>query len=583
MADRTHGNSRDPAKSVTPIGKVVRRLRKIIGASIIFSFAVNLIILISPLYMMQIYNRVLPSRSESTLIMLTALVFFALAALAVLEAVRSLVFVRIGGAVERDLNEIVIDSSFQNMLHNYSTSYDHALRDFDTIRTFVWSHMPSNLLDMLWVPLFVACVFLLHPLLGLIALGGAVSLVTFGVVHNMVTRRSLHEAGRLSRGLSGVVERSLRHGQTLQAMGMLEHFKRRWIRERGQLIRLQALAADRTGIFSGVTKSMRIMLQTVLLAAGAMLAINDEVSAGVIVAASMLMSRALAPVEATIGGWRQCLAAHGAFGRLNHLLASSPAPPPRMRLPAPRGGLQLDDVVVWPSGCAEPTLHRVSFSLQPGEVLGVVGNSGSGKSTLARVAIGAWRPHSGKVRLDGAEIDSYGREDLGPYLGYLPQEVELFEGTVAENIARFGDIDAIDVVEAARRAGVHEMILGLPDGYETQLGPHGCVLSGGQRQRIGLARALYGSPVLVVLDEPNAHLDSAGEDALIRSVETLKGLGSTVILMSHRPNVLRDVDHLLMLKAGAPALMRSRADLKLDLAGERAAAKTSPLRWAEAR
>jgi ABC-type protease/lipase transport system fused ATPase/permease subunit len=250
-----------------------------------------------------------------------------------------------------------------------------------------------------------------------------------------------------------------------------------------------------------------------------------------------------------------------------------------MRLPTPRGALQLEDVVVWPPGCSEPTLRNVSFALAPGEVLGVVGSSGSGKSTLARVAIGAWRPHSGKVRLDGAEIESYGRDEIGPYLGYLPQEVELFEGTVAENIARFGDLDAVSVVEAARRSGVHEMILGLPDGYETQLGPQGCVLSGGQRQRIGLARALYRSPVLVVLDEPNANLDSAGEDALIGAVQTLKGLGSTVILVSHRPKVLRDVDHLLLLKGGVPALMRSRSDLQRDISSS----QKTPLRWAEAR
>ena len=579
MADRSETAARDSAESGTPIGNVLRRLKRIFVVSVLFSLAVNLMILVSPLYMMQIYNRVLPSRSESTLIMLTALVLFALAALATLEAVRALVFVRIGGAVERDLNEIVIDSSFSNMLHHYGTSYDHALRDFDTIRQFVWSAMPANLLDMLWVPLFVLCVFLLHPLLGLIALGGAAGLAIFGVLHNLATRSQLQEAGRLSRGLSSVIERSLRHGQTLQAMGMLEHFKRRWIRERGRLIRLQATAADRSGIFAGVTKSMRILLQTMLLAFGAMLAINDEVSAGVIVAASMLMSRALAPVEATIGGWRQCLAAHGAFARLNRLLASAPAPPRRMRLPAPRGALQLEDVVVWPPGCSEPTLRKVSFALAPGEVLGVVGSSGSGKSTLARVAIGAWRPYSGKVRLDGAEIESYGRDELGPYLGYLPQEVELFEGTVAENIARFGDLDAVCVVEAARRSGVHEMILSLPDGYETQLGPHGCVLSGGQRQRIGLARAHYRSPVLVVLDEPNANLDSAGEDALIGAVQTLKSLGSTVILVSHRTKVLRDVDHLLLLKGGEPALMKSRSDLQRDLSS----AQQAPLRWAEAR
>jgi PrtD family type I secretion system ABC transporter len=578
MAHR-NTNARDPAKSKTPIGKVLRRLKKIIIVSIVFSLAVNLMILVSPLYMMQIYNRVLPSRSESTLIMLTALVFFALAALATLEAVRSLVFVRIGGAVERDLNEIVIDSSFSNMLHNYSTTYDHALRDFDTLRNFVWSPIPGHLLDILWTPLFVLCVFILHPVLGLIALGGAAGLVVLGVLHNTVTRAQLQEAGRLGRGLSSVVERSLRHGQTLQAMGMLEHFKRRWIRERGQLIRLQAVAADRSGIFGGVTKSVRILLQTSLLAVGALLAINDEVSAGVIVAASMLMSRGLAPVEATIGGWRQCLSAHGAFVRLNQLLAASPEPPRRRRLPAPRGALQLEDVVVWPSGSSEPTLRKVSFALAPGEALGVVGSSGSGKSTLARVAVGAWRPYSGSVRLDGADIESYGRHELGPFLGYLPQEVELFEGTVAENIARFGELDAVSVVEAARRTGVHEMILGLPDGYETQLGPQGCVLSGGQRQRIGLARALYRSPVLVVLDEPNANLDSAGESALIDAVQTLKSLGSTVILVSHRPNVLRDVDHLLLLKAGAPALMKSRNDLKLEVSS----ARKAPLRWAEAR
>ncbi len=579
MPARSAPDAPEPAASGTPIGKVLRRLKRTFVVSVLFSLAVNLMILVSPLYMMQIYNRVLPSRSESTLIMLTLLVVFALAALATLEAVRALVFVRIGGTVERDLNELVIDSSFSNMLDQYSTTYDHALRDFDTIRQFVWSAMPANLLDMLWVPLFVLCVFLLHPLLGLIALGGAVGLAIFGVLHNMATRAQLQEAGSLNRGLSSVIERSLRHSQTLQAMGMLEHFKRRWIRERGRLIRLQATAADRTGIFAGVTKSVRILLQTVLLAFGAMLAINDAVSAGVIVAASMLMSRALAPVEATIGGWRQCLAAHGAFVRLNRLLTSTPAPPRRMRLPTPRGALQLEDVVVWPSGRSEPTLSHVSFALAPGEVLGVVGSSGSGKSTLARVAIGAWRPHSGKVRLDGAEIENYGRDELGPYLGYLPQEVELFEGTVAENIARFGELDAVSVVEAARRSGVHEMILGLPDGYETQLGPGGCVLSGGQRQRIGLARAIYRTPVLVVLDEPNANLDAAGEDALLGAVQALKDLGSTVILVSHRPKVLRDVDHLLMLKGGVPALMKSRTDLTRDLTS----AAAEPVRWATAR
>src|ERR671919_1890988 len=257
MADRSIRVEESDQRK-TPIYGLLYRMRKIIVVSVVFSLAVNLMILVSPLYMMQIYNRVLPSRSESTLIMLTALVVFALAALATLEAVRSLVFVRIGGAFERALNEVVIDSSFSNMLHKYSTSYDHALRDFDRLRSFVWSAMPGHLFDILWVPLFVVCIFLLHPMLGLIALGGATGLVIVGVLHNVVTRSPLHEAGQLSRGLNSVVERSLRNAQTLQAMGMLENFKRRWVNERGQLIRLQAAAADRTGIFTGITKSVRI-------------------------------------------------------------------------------------------------------------------------------------------------------------------------------------------------------------------------------------------------------------------------------------------------------------------------------------
>jgi ATP-binding cassette, subfamily C, type I secretion system permease/ATPase len=543
------------APAVSMLASSTRSAKRMLFAHVFFGFFINLALFISPLYTMQIYNRVLPSRSVSTLVMLTFLVCFALAALAALEATRTQILVRLGGKLEHELNERVIDAAFCASLR--SGEGHEALRDFDTIRSFLWSAVPAALLDLIWAPLFVLVMFVFHPLLGVVALGGSSVLLALAVVHDLATRRKLEDAGVQATQAVSFMERSLRNAETLEAMGMRASLQRYWLRQRNETIRLQAKVADRTGLFGGLTKSVRFLLQAVLLGSGAVLVIDNQITAGAIVAASMLMSRALAPLEMTIGAWRQCVAARTAYARLNKLLEKSPLRPRRISLPAPKGALELHDVVAWLEGAPAPTLRRVSFKLAPGEVLAVIGSSGSGKSTLARILVGAAAPYAGKVRLDNADINMWNKEELGSHLGYLSQNVELFDGTVAQNIARFGELESEKIVDAAQRAGVHEMILSLPQSYETRIGPGARALSGGQRQRVALARALYGNPVLVVLDEPNASLDSEGEQALADAILRMKRSDTTVVLISHRTRILRQADHILMLKHGTAVFVEA--------------------------
>lgn len=500
--------------------------------------------------MMQIYDRVLVSGSAATLLVLTGIVAFLLAVMGGLDVLRARLLVRAGGKLEERLGERVLDAAFKRSLASGGLAETKSLRDLETLRRFLAGNGMVGFLDAPWTPIFFLVVYLLHPLIGLVGLSGALLLVALTAVNEWLTRAPLEEANAKANRAQAFLDGSLRNVEVLQAMGMLPAFRRLWLGQRQAVISLQSSASDFAGGFLGASKTVRLLLQAAVLGTGAWLAINQQITAGTIIAGSILVARALAPIEQLIGGWKQFVAARQAHNDLRELLESLPDRPQRMKLPTPRGNLQIERLVVVPPGGKEPAIRDMNLTLPAGKALGIVGPSGAGKSSLARTIVGAWEPTKGIVRLDGAEVHSWDAAELGPHIGYLPQDVELFEGTVADNIARFGELKSEKIVEAARAADVHDMILRLPQGYNTPVGLAGARLSAGQRQRVGLARALYGHPRLVVLDEPNSNLDEAGDQALAQAIETLKSKGATVILISHRPGALRTVDYILSLNAG---------------------------------
>lgn len=515
-----------------------------------FSIAINLLMLVSPLYMMQVYDRVLTSRSLPTLVALTGLALALLAVMAALEFVRSRIMVRISAWLDAALNRPMFEAAFRDRVAGASGSAAQPLRDLDSVRTFLTGPALLAVLDAPWTPLFILVIFLLHPLLGFVATGGALLLFALALVTELATRDSLTKATRASHAADGFAEASLRNTEAVHAMGMLPGLFDRWTGFREAAVEQQQAASERAGAISSLTKFVRPALQVGMLAAGAYLAVQQIITPGAMIASSIILGRALAPVEAAIGSWRSLVLGRAAYRRLSATLRRHPVLPPSLELPPPKGRLAVEALHAAAPGQTKPILRAVTFSLEAGEMLGVIGPSGAGKSSLARVLGGAWLPLAGNVRLDGADLVRWPREAVGPYIGYLPQDVELFDGSVGDNIARFGALDAGKVVAAAQAAGAHDMILRLPAGYDTSLGEAGQLLSGGQRQRIGLARALYGDPRLLVLDEPNANLDAEGEEALVAALAVLKANGRTVIVIAHRPSLLANADRVLVLRNG---------------------------------
>lgn len=516
----------------------------------IFSFFINLLMLTSPIYMLQVYDRVLTARSEATLVYLSLIIGSMMLVMALLEMVRSRVLVRVSGKMEQVLGGKVFDAIFALNLRSPAANRSQSLRDLDTVRQFITSQGPFALFDAPWAPIFIGIVFMMHPLLGLVAIIGALILFALAFATEVATKKPLGEANMHAIKAASFAEASLKNSEVLAAMGMLPGIRRRWRASQDKALLLQAKASDSAGGISALTKFIRLLLQSSMLGFGAYLALEGEITPGVMIAASIIMGRGLAPVEQAIGSWKSFVAARGAYARLDELLRTFTPPANTMELPAPTGVVTVDRVVAMPPGGTNPTIKGVSFGLGVGEALAIIGPSAAGKSTLARLLVGVWAPHSGSVRLDGADVYSWNHEQLGPHIGYLPQDVEIFDGTIKENIARFGEIDPAKVVEAAQLAGVHDMILRLPSGYDTLIGPGGIALSGGQRQRLGLARAVYGDPAFVVLDEPNSNLDSDGETALVGGLQRLKQKNTTVILISHRPSILNHVDKVLLLRDG---------------------------------
>ncbi|WP_340117784.1 type I secretion system permease/ATPase [Pelagibius sp. 7325] len=540
-----------PAKGPeNPLSEAFQDVRAAFGSVGLFSFFINLLMLTGPLYMMQVYDRVLTSGSSHTLVMLTVVAVGMILTSALLELVRARVFVRIGSRLDRRLNGRLFEGMLRRHLQHSESVEPQPLRDLETLRGFLTGNGLLSFFDAPWTPLFLAIIFVLHPYLGLVSLAGAVVLFALAVLSELATRGPLREAGRDSAAAHGFTENTLRNAEVIEAMGMLPGLQRRWLARHQAALAAQAKASDRGGILTAGAKFVRPVLQVAILGTGAYLALQQEITPGVMIAASIMMGRALAPVEGAIGNWRSFVLARAARTRLKSFLEDDRRPAPSMPLPRPKGTIAVEKLVAAPPGVTKPVLKGISFGLEAGEGLGIIGPSAAGKSTLARLLVGIWAPASGAVRLDGADVSEWNHVELGPHLGYLPQDVELFDGTVAENIARFAEPDPRAVVEAAQRAGVHEMILHLGEGYDTRIGLGGAALSGGQRQRIGLARALYGNPALVVLDEPNANLDSEGEEALRRAVKAMKAQGTTVVLIAHRPAILGSMDKLLVLRDG---------------------------------
>lgn len=550
MLPKRHRNATSATTARSELQHALDRCRSAFVGAGFFSLITNLLMLTGPLFMLQVYDRVLASRSVPTLVALIGLVAGLYVFLGILEFIRSRVLSRVGSQICQDLNPRTFNIWVTGGLAGRQT-LGLPLHDLRSLRNFLSGSGPGALFDMPWVPVYLGILFLFHWTLGVVAAVGALIVLSLAVINEFLTRSTLDDAHRFQAQSNAFAEHCHRNAEAVVAMGMVQPVQGRWLSLQNRASSEQSLASDRVGGITAVSKSIRRFLQSAILAVGAVLAIQQLITPGVMIAASIIMGRALAPVDQAIGQWKGFVNARQAWSRLAALFDSVPATSRQTALPPPKGHLSVDNVIAKPPQGERPILEAVSFGLEPGQALGVIGPSASGKTTLARLLIGLWMPIRGSIRLDGATLDQWDPDQLGRHIGYLPQDIELFDGSVRDNIARLND-DASDeaVVQAATWAGAHEMILALADGYDTKIGDRGAVLSGGQRQRIGLARALFGNPALVVLDEPNASLDSAGDDALTVAIKGLRERQRTVVVMAHRPSAIAAVDMLLVLKDG---------------------------------
>jgi ATP-binding cassette, subfamily C, type I secretion system permease/ATPase len=517
----------------------------------VFSGLINLLMLTSSLFMLEVYDRVLPSRSVPTLVALSVLAAILFIFQALLEITRGRLLLRVGNHLDHRLSPRIYDLVVR-LRNKPGSDGQQPVRDLDTIRSFLSSAGPTAFFDLPWIPLYLAICFAFHTLIGVTALGGAVILVALTILAEVLARKPVKTATAHSAARSQFAEVSRRNAEVITAMGMSERLLARWLGLGRDYLAQQKYANDVTNGLGAVGRALRMTLQSAVLGVGAYLVIQQEASAGIIIASSILAGRALAPIDLAIANWKGFVRSRQSWRRLDELLAAMPAIPARLQLPSPTQALTVETLGIAPPGAQKLVVHDVNFSLEAGSALAIVGPSASGKSSLVRAIVGVWPSARGCVRLDGAAITQWTPAALGRHVGYLPQDVELFEGTIAENIARFEpDAPAASIIAAAKAAGVHELIVNLPAGYETELGERGTALSAGQQQRIALARALYGDPFLVVLDEPNSNLDAEGEDALTKAILGVRARAGIVLIVAHRPSALAAVDRVLVMMRGA--------------------------------
>ncbi|WP_294984862.1 type I secretion system permease/ATPase [Tabrizicola sp.] len=565
--DAKEGTMAAPAKQSTEVPAGLSEIavaraasRRALALAFLFSALVNLLMLTAPLYMLQVYDRVLVSRSEETLLALTLLMGFLFLMMGILDHARGRIMARVGARLQDRLDGRVLTAAFRRLtVAPQDTAALAAQKDLDAIARFWASPVLLALFDAPWAPVFVAAIFVFHPWLGWLAIFGGLVIVGLSWLNQQGTEAPLKGANLATLAADRQAENLKSDSELIQALGMSGAAFARLKLGRDRALAAGLAASDISGRYAVAIRTFRLFLQSAMLGLAAWLVLRQELSAGAMIAASILMGRALQPVEQAVGQWPVVTRARQARDRLSGLLAQTPPPPPRTELPRPRAILDVQGVAVVPPGGATPVLRGLTFQLPPGQALGVIGPSGSGKSSLARALTAVWRPAAGRIRLDGATLDQYDPDTLGGYIGYLPQRVTLFDGTIADNIARLqSEADPAQIIAAAKAAAAHEMILRLPDGYDTQVASIGSRLSGGQVQRIGLARALYGDPVLLILDEPNSNLDNDGSHALNQAIRTAKAGGASVLIMAHRPAAIQECDMLLVLNEGAVAAFGPR-------------------------
>ena len=529
----------------------------------IFSFFTNLLMLTGPIYMLQVYDRVLGSRSEATLVALTILVAFLYGTMGLLDYTRGRVMARVGARFQDKLDRRVFEAALKmSSPQSPQNVAATAQRDLEGVQRLMTSPALMSVFDIPWTPVFLAGIAIFHPWLGILALSGGTILIFITVLNQILTKRPIMRSSIASFRSDSISDQLRAETEMVQSLGMRGAAFQRWQKARAEALSETINSSDLSGTFSATTKTLRMFLQSAMLGLGAYLVLQNELTPGAMIAGSILMGRALSPIEQAIGQWAVVQRGMKGWSNLVELLSTVPESPPRTPLPKPKAKLDIQALTVIPPGMQQATLKNVVFNVQPGQAVGVIGPSGSGKTTLARAITGVWRPAGGKIRLDGASLDQYDPDILGQHVGYLPQRVQLFDGTIAENIARLNpNADSEQIVSAAKKAAAHDMILKFPDGYDTRVSSQGGLLSGGQLQRIGLARALYGEPVILVLDEPNSNLDNEGGEALNQAIRSMKSEGKSVIIMAHRPSAIKECDTLLMLDNGMPMAFGPKDDV----------------------
>ena len=556
-------SSSDP----TELERAVKACRSAFATCALFSLVINLLMLVSPIYMLQVYDRVLTTGRIETLVMLTLIATIALAVMCALDALRTAVTIRVGCWLNERLGPAYLACAVRSRLKGDSSGVEH-LRDVSQLQNFVATQGLTAFFDAPWVPIFVALIWILHPMLGVVALSAAVVLFLLSIANEFATRKATETANKKQIEATVLADATIRNAEIVQAMHMLPAMTARWAAVNGAVVDGLRRAGDIGGFVLATTKFVRFFVQVAILAVGAWLVVNSQLTAGAMIAGSILLGRALAPVELAISMWRNFMGARFSYDRLKKAIEEHPAPPRRTTLPAPGGSVEVDGVSYLTPNTAHLIISEVSCAVEPGEALAIIGPSGAGKSTLCRLMVGLALPNVGEVRLDGSPIHHWDSEQIGRHIGFLPQDVELFTGSVRDNIARMQFVDDEAVIKAATLAHAHEMIRHFPQGYDTHIGDGGVRLSGGQRQRIGLARAVFGNPRFIVLDEPNANLDQAGEAALAQAIETLKRSGVALIIVGHRPSTLAVANKVLFLKEGRTVMFGER-DQVLEALKER--------------